>query len=61
MYNAIYEVQTPQNRTFYFASICEDEVIIDAYANEDKLIQFVNMNVNAMDYSACLLYTSRCV
>ena len=52
MYNAIYEVQTPQNRTFYFASICEDEVIIDAYANEDKLIQFVNMNVNAMDYSA---------
>lgn len=51
-YNGVYEVHTGQGRTFYIASSCENDVIIDVYANADKLMQFVNMNINAMDYSA---------
>lgn len=51
-YNGVYEIHAGQGRTFYIASSCENDVIIDVYANADKLLQFVNMNVNAMDYSA---------
>lgn len=51
-YNGIYTVHSGQGRTFHIASSCESDVIIDVYANADKLLQFVNMNVNAMDYSA---------
>lgn len=52
LYNAVYVVETPQNRNYYFATNCNDEVVVDAYVNEDKLVQFINMNINAMDYSA---------
>lgn len=52
VYNCIYEIHSGQGRTFYIASNCMNDVIIDVYANADKLMQYVNMNINAMDYSA---------